>query len=115
MADEVDAMVDLPNQYVNSPAMATKVVQDSEVQSSQPLVSYVDVLKRGSGKNSGRLQVPGNRDQKNGHPLSHQSHLDEEIVIGKEEVQNACSYWDTSLIGYVLGEKVLFSAMVALV
>ncbi|GAB2232179.1 hypothetical protein Drorol1_Dr00011206 [Drosera rotundifolia] len=108
-------MVDLPNQCVNSPALTAKVVQDSGVQSSEPLVSYVDVLKRGLGESTGRLRVLRNRDQKNGHQLSYQRRLDEEIIITKEEVQKACLYWDSSLIGYVLGEKVLFSAMAVFV
>ncbi|GAB2212716.1 hypothetical protein Droror1_Dr00020697 [Drosera rotundifolia] len=52
-----------------------------------------------------------NRNQANGAKLSYTCRRDEDIVITLDEVRPARQFWETSLIGYVIGDKILFKVM----
>ncbi|GAB2270727.1 hypothetical protein Dimus_005598 [Dionaea muscipula] len=52
-----------------------------------------------------------NRDWKNGIALSYEEYVGEELVFSDAYVASELAYWQEGVIGYMLGDRVLFSTM----
>ncbi|GAB2282641.1 hypothetical protein Dimus_017179 [Dionaea muscipula] len=80
-------------------------------------VPYLRAMINGDGEDLGhsRKALPrsmaGNRDWKIGCQLSQVERLDDEVVISEDEVAAELEFWRHAVIGYVLGDRIPFSAM----